>query len=48
MVKGENFKDLSGNYKITADESGEYYIYTVDASSEYLAFKEGSISVQEC
>ncbi|WP_242960339.1 hypothetical protein [Clostridium beijerinckii] len=48
MVKGEKFKDLSGSYEITADEPGEYYIYTIDASSEYLAFKQGSISVHEC
>lgn len=48
MVEGESFEDLSGSYEITADEPGEYYIYTIDASSEYLAFKEGSISVHEC
>ena len=46
MVKGESFKDLSGNYKTIADESGEYYIYVLDSSSDYLAFKEGSIIVE--
>lgn len=43
MINGEVFSDLSGSYKLTANESGEYYIYIVNASSEYLAFKEGSI-----
>lgn len=43
MIKGKTFKDLSGSYKLTADESGEYYIYIVNSSSEYVAFKEGSI-----
>jgi len=28
MVNGENFSELSGNCKITADELGEYYIYS--------------------
>ncbi len=43
MIKGKTFSDLSGSYKLTADESGEYYIYMVNSSSEYVAFKEGSI-----
>lgn len=45
MVSGKNFSELSGSYKITADESGEYYIYIVNASSDYVAFKEGSITI---
>lgn len=46
MVKGEGFKDLSGNYKTIADESGEYYIYVLGSSSDYLSFKEGRIIVE--
>jgi len=45
MINGENFSDLSGSYEITADESGEYYIYMVNDSSDYVAFKEGSITI---
>ncbi|NFO05629.1 hypothetical protein FDB23_16475 [Clostridium botulinum] len=43
MIKGKTFSDLLGSYKLTADESGEYYIYIVNSSSDYVAFKEGSI-----
>lgn len=45
MVNGQSFRELSGTYKITSDEPGEYYIYIVNASSEYIAFKEGDITV---
>lgn len=43
MVNGEKFKDLSGSYKFTANESGEYYVYIINVSSDYVAFKEGNV-----
>lgn len=45
LINGEKFTDLSGNYKIIADEPGEYYIYIVNVSSDYIAFKEGNITL---
>lgn len=45
MMKGEKFKDLSGSYTITATESGEYHLYIINASSDYVAFKEGNITI---
>ncbi|WP_243184415.1 hypothetical protein ACUH7Y_01975 [Clostridium beijerinckii] len=45
MVKGEKFKDLSGSYKIEANEPGGYYLYIMNASSDYVAFKEGNIII---
>lgn len=45
MIKGEKFKDLSGSYKITANDSGEYYIYILNLGSDYIAFKEGNIII---
>lgn len=41
MIKGEEFKNLYGEYNLTIDEDGEYYIYIVNASSDYLSFKNG-------
>lgn len=45
MMQGKKFKELSGSYKLTASEPGEYYIYIWIASSDYVAFKEGNIVI---
>lgn len=47
MMNGKDFADLSGSYTITATESGEYYLYIINASSDYVAFKEGNIVISE-
>lgn len=45
MMPGKRFSELSGSYELIANESGEYYIYIVIASSDYVAFKEGNIII---
>jgi len=43
MMKGKKFKELSGSYTLTANESGQYYIYVEITSTDYVAFKQGNI-----
>lgn len=45
MIQGEKFPDLSGNYKLKVEQPGEYYIYIINASSDYIALKQGNISI---
>lgn len=42
---GEIFTELSGSYYTEVQEGGEYFIYVISATSDYLAMKEGEITV---
>lgn len=42
---GETFTELSGKYYTEIQGEGEYFIYVISASSDYLALKEGEIIV---
>lgn len=41
---GKTFTELSGNYCTEIQEDGEYFIYVISATSDYLAMKEGEIT----
>lgn len=43
LTSGEIFKSIKGSYKYVVNEPGEYYIYVLNASSDNLALKEGTI-----
>lgn len=43
LYSGEVYRDLSGTYQLPIQEDGEYYIFLLNASSDYLALYEGSI-----
>lgn len=39
----QNFDQLKGNYNLTIEESGQYYFYIINASSDTIALKEGAL-----
>ena len=45
MMAGEAQNDLRGSYKVNVSEDGYYAIYFVSATSDYLALKNGQISI---
>ena len=47
MYHSENtFAKLSGRYELEIKEDGEYYIYIISATSDYLTLQEGRIWVE--
>jgi hypothetical protein len=44
MYQGEDNRNLTGNYTLEAHENGEYYIYLLSVSSDYLALKKGELN----
>ncbi|MEC0206666.1 hypothetical protein P4H39_29085 [Paenibacillus lautus] len=40
---GQKFDQLKGNYNLTIEESGQYYFYIINASSDTIALKEGTL-----
>lgn len=45
LYQGNVMNDLSGTYQLDIAEAGEYYIYIISATSDYLALKQGEISI---
>ncbi|MBT2764609.1 hypothetical protein [Paenibacillus sp. ISL-20] len=39
----QQFDQLKGNYNLTIEESGLYYFYMINASSDTIALKEGTL-----
>ncbi|WP_127596146.1 hypothetical protein [Paenibacillus lautus] len=39
----QEFDQLKGNYNLTIEESGQYYFYIINASSDTIALKEGAL-----
>ncbi|WP_054402369.1 hypothetical protein [Paenibacillus solani] len=39
----QKFDQLKGNYNLTIEESGRYYFYIINASSDTIALKEGEL-----
>lgn len=39
----QKFDQLKGNYNLTIEESGQYYFYIINASSDTIAMKEGAL-----
>lgn len=47
MHKGEKFLDLDGKYEYKIEKEGEYFIYVINADSDYLSLKKGNIFIQK-
>ena len=45
MYDGTAFRKIDGKYELEIVESGEYNIYVISATSDYLALKQGAIEV---
>ncbi|WP_077609633.1 M56 family metallopeptidase [Clostridium sp. Marseille-P2415] len=45
LYPGEEFKGSSGTYQLNITKGGDYYIYVISATSDYLALKQGTISI---
>ncbi|MGG4093485.1 hypothetical protein [Paenibacillus lautus] len=43
LYPSQKFDQLKGNYNLTIDESGQYYFYIINASSDTIALKEGTL-----
>lgn len=43
MYQGKNYNDLKDSYILEAQEEGEYFIYLLSASSDYLTLKQGKL-----
>ena len=43
MYQGEAYQQLSDSYLIKAQDKGEYFIYLLSASSDYLTLKQGEL-----
>lgn len=43
----EVFRECEGSYELEIEQDGEYYIYVVSATSDYLTLKEGEISIKK-
>lgn len=47
MYPGEKFTDLNGEYRFKVEIEGEYFIYVINAASDPLSLKNGSIDIVE-
>ena len=43
LYPSQKFDQLKGNYNLTIKESGKYYFYIINASSDTIALKEGAL-----
>ncbi|MFE0556516.1 hypothetical protein ACFW1P_11385 [Paenibacillus sp. NPDC058910] len=43
LYPSQKFDQLKGNYNLTIEESGQYYFYIINASSDTIALKEGTL-----
>ena len=47
MLEGETFTDAQDEYLYTASEQGNYAIYVISETSDYLSLKKGMVFVKE-
>lgn len=47
MYEGESFGSLSGSYELKIREEGEYNLYIISATSDYLTLKQGTINLSK-
>lgn len=47
MYDGESFGSLSGSYELKVREEGEYNLYVISATSDYLTLKQGTINLSK-
>ena len=45
LYEGESFESLSGSYELEIREEGEYNLYIISATSDYLTLKQGTIKL---
>ena len=45
LYEGEGFESLSGSYELEIREEGEYNLYIISATSDYLTLKQGTIKL---
>lgn len=45
LIKGEEFRQLKGEYELPIKESGKYYVYLISASSDPISLKNGTIKI---
>jgi hypothetical protein len=43
MYQGETYQQLSASYALKVQDKGEYFIYLISASSDYLSLKQGEL-----
>lgn len=43
----EVFRKVDGRYEFSIESAGEYYIYVISATSDYLTLREGEIKVEK-
>ena len=43
MYQGETYNDLKDSYTLVAQDDGDYFIYLLSASSDYLTLKQGNL-----
>ncbi|AYB44382.1 hypothetical protein [Paenibacillus lautus] len=43
LYPSHKFDQLKGNYNLTVEETGQYYFYIINASSDTIALKEGAL-----
>jgi hypothetical protein len=43
MYEGEAYQQLSDSYVLEAQDKGEYFLYLLSASSDYLTLKQGEL-----
>jgi hypothetical protein len=47
LIKGEEFRQLKGEYKLSINEPGKYYVYLISASSDPIALKNGTLKISK-
>jgi hypothetical protein len=45
LNKGQEFNQLKGDYTLTIEESGEYHVFLLNASSDTIALKDGYLNI---
>ena len=44
MYEGESMRNIVGSYTLTIKEDGEYNLYIISSTSDYLTIKQGIIN----
>ncbi|MGG3284420.1 hypothetical protein [Paenibacillus solani] len=47
LYPSQKFDQLKGKYNLTIEESGQYYFYIINASSDTIALKEGTLRLKK-
>lgn len=47
QIQGEKFDQLKGAYHLAIEESGQYHVYLLNASSDPLSLKNGTLTISK-